>query len=55
MVDAKPAFVHPYFSSHFPFTSVGRITKTDENFAWEFVDSSSEENQAGSFMVREVG
>jgi glyoxylase-like metal-dependent hydrolase (beta-lactamase superfamily II) len=26
-----------YFSSHFPFTSVGRITKTGENFAWEFV------------------
>jgi hypothetical protein len=33
-----------YFSSHFPFTSVGRITKTGENFSWEFVDSSSEQN-----------
>jgi glyoxylase-like metal-dependent hydrolase (beta-lactamase superfamily II) len=28
-----------YFSSHFPFTSVGRISKTGENFAWEFLDS----------------
>jgi glyoxylase-like metal-dependent hydrolase (beta-lactamase superfamily II) len=27
-----------YFSSHFPFTSVGRITQTGENFAWEFLD-----------------
>lgn len=27
-----------YFSSHFPSTSVGRITKRGENFGWEFVD-----------------
>jgi glyoxylase-like metal-dependent hydrolase (beta-lactamase superfamily II) len=27
-----------YFSSHFPSTSVGRITQTGENFGWEFVD-----------------
>jgi glyoxylase-like metal-dependent hydrolase (beta-lactamase superfamily II) len=27
-----------YFSSHFPSTSVGRITKTGENFGWEFVN-----------------
>ena len=29
-----------YFSSHFPFTSVGTITETGENFGWEFIDSS---------------
>jgi glyoxylase-like metal-dependent hydrolase (beta-lactamase superfamily II) len=27
-----------YFSSHFPFTSVGRIAKTGENFVWQFMD-----------------
>ena len=27
-----------YFSSHFPFTSVGTITEMGENFAWKFVD-----------------
>jgi glyoxylase-like metal-dependent hydrolase (beta-lactamase superfamily II) len=42
-----------YFSSHFPFTSVGRITKMGHNFAWKFVDSSSEQNQRGSLIVRE--
>jgi hypothetical protein len=28
-----------YFSSHFPSTSVGRITARGENFGWEFVNS----------------
>ena len=27
-----------YFSSHFPFTSVGTITEIGENFGWKFVD-----------------
>jgi len=43
-----------YFSSHFPFTSVGRITQTGETFGWEFADSSSHvRNQPGGLVVRE--
>jgi glyoxylase-like metal-dependent hydrolase (beta-lactamase superfamily II) len=43
-----------YFSSHFPFTSVGRITQTGESFGWEFVDSSNQApNRPGSFVTRE--
>jgi len=29
-----------YFSSHFPDTSVGTLTRDGENFRWEFLDSS---------------
>ncbi len=28
-----------YFSSHFPSTSVGKITQTGESFGWEFLES----------------
>ena len=27
-----------YFSSHFPFTSVGKVSREGENFSWQFLD-----------------
>ena len=32
-----------YFSSHFPVSSVGRITRTDSTFKWSFAEPDTEE------------